>query len=103
MKLKNVLVQMDEESKQLIHLYGHINKLSVNLGLNNHGESSKHFMNNKSLNYMNPENMKQMFSFLKQQHQFVKLLADTTKNDIKDLNVIADTPKNRMFSCGEYE
>lgn len=98
MKLKNVLCQMDEESKQLVHLYAHINKLSANLraehNANNHGESSKNFINNKS-------SMKQIFSFLKQQQQFVKLLADTTKNDIKDLNVIADTTKNRMF--GEYE
>ena len=103
MKLKNVLAQMNEESKQLAHLFGHISKLSANFGQNSmlshngsdsgDGELGKHYLNNNA-DHMDPANMKQMFCFLKQQQQFVQLLAKTVQNDVKDLNVISRVNNN---------
>jgi len=121
-KLKNVLAQMNEESKQLVHLYGRVNKMCANLGLNSrenqngyangelHRENGmamgRQFMTSngmqQQMEHVNPNNMKQMFSFLKQQQQFIQLLAKTVQNDMKDLNVIANGNGNSMHAPSMY-
>ena len=98
MRLKHVLDQMSQESKQLMHLNQHINKLSSQLAIegktDKNGDIEGSFIGNtvimEGLNHSNPKNMKRMFTFLKQQQQFVGLLAKTVQNDMKDMSVIMD-------------
>jgi len=101
MKLKRVLDQMSQESQQLMLLFQHVNKLSSHLEIEG-GHNKKDLLSNNSnstfignnavildgLDHPDPNSMKQMFSFLKQQQQFVGLLAKTVQSDIKDMGVI---------------
>jgi len=108
MKLKHVMDQMGREQKGLTNLYGHINKLMEQINMEQpHGhnaeQQSKHFMNNNTLilndcDHIDPQNMKTMFSFLKQQQNFLQLLAKTVQSDARDLSVIANGTQNKNGS-----
>jgi len=108
LKLKHVLQQMMRESKQLASLYQHVQKLSLQLGMddgsmyrrNGGGGSGGMGMQMQSMDHIDASSMKQMFEFLQQQQKFVSLLTKTVQNDVKDLNVIGNgiEPQNVQYS-----
>ena len=122
MKLKRVLEQMSQESKQLMLLFQNINKLSSHLeieGVNKGGITTdsvmmegRTFVGNNAvildgLDHPDPNSMQQMFSFLKQQQQFVSLLAKTVQSDIKDMGIIinglsmqSNNARTNLFNSG---
>jgi len=86
LQMKAELDRLSRESRELMAGYSRIHKMWDHLHVD--GVAAGIHRVTVSNEGLEPENMKLMFEFLKQQQSFIQLLASTVKADQKDLEVI---------------
>merc|ERR1719206_107695 len=83
LKLQKALERMARESNELLSLFAHVKRVASRMDSDRKG-----FVVQSDAEHLSAEAMQQMFAFLKQQQNFVHLLAKTVQTDIKHLDVV---------------